>query len=174
MRDRIIRYRADPALSREQAAARISAYVYGNILVFAATVPLTVDNLHHGHAALLVLGTAVSTCVAHVFADVVGHNVRSGEAMSRAHLWHELRDAFPIVTSGLIPVLLFVAGGQEWIPGRTAILLAEGYLLLRMALIGLLMERLRSKRASFRTMLSGFALAGAAAAISLLKVALGH
>ncbi len=173
-RYRIIRYRADPALTRGQAAARISAYVYGNILVFAATVPLTTGDLHHGHAALLVLGTAVSTFVAHVFADVVGHNVRSEEPMSRADLLHELRDALPIVTSGLVPVLLFVAGGAGWIPERAAVLGAEGWLLFRMALIGLLIERLRSRRASLRTLIAGFALAGAAAGVSLLKVALGH
>ncbi len=69
---------------------------------------------------------------------------------------------------------LAVAGGAGWIPERAAVLGAEGWLLFRMALIGLLIERLRSRRASLRTLIAGFALAGAAAGVSLLKVALGH
>jgi hypothetical protein len=43
-----------------------------------------------------------------------------------------------------------------------------------MALVGLLVERLRSERPSFGTLLAGVALAAVAAAISLLKALLGH
>ncbi|MEU4690897.1 hypothetical protein [Actinoplanes sp. NPDC023714] len=132
LRDRILRYRADPGLSRDQAAARISAYVYGNIIVFATMVPLGVADLSHGHGAL------------------------------------------PVLTSGLIPAILLLAGGRHWLPERASILASEAYLLFRMALIGLLVERLRSERASARTLASGLVLAVAAAAVALVKVALGH
>ncbi|WP_306210218.1 hypothetical protein [Actinoplanes sp. RD1] len=174
LRERVVRYRADPALPREQAAARISAYVYGNIIVFATTVPLLPADLHHAHAALLVLGVAASTYLAHVFADVVGHNVRSELPLTRADLWHELRDSWPVLTSGLVPAALLAAGAWHWVPGQAALVTSEAYLLLRMALIGLLMERLRSGRPSARTLLAGVLLAAAAAGVSLVKVAVGH
>ncbi|WP_305789830.1 hypothetical protein [Symbioplanes lichenis] len=174
LRDRIVRYRADPGLPRDQAAARIAAYVYGNIIVFATTVPLTPDDLHHAHATLLVLGVAASTYLAHVFADIVGHNVRSELPLTRADLGHELRDSWPVLTSGLIPAALLLAGAWHWLPERAAIVTSEVYLLLRMALIGLLVERLRSGRPSARTLLAGVLLAAAAAGVSLVKVAIGH
>lgn len=174
LRDRIVRYRADPNLSREQAAARISAYVYGNIIVFATTVPLAASDLSHGHGTLLILGVSASTYLAHVFADVIGHQVRAGKGLERADLWHEIRDSLPVLTSGLVPAVLLLLGGLHWIPGRAAILGSEAYLLLRMALIGLLVERLQTERPSVRTLAAGVVLAAAAAGVALVKVALGH
>jgi hypothetical protein len=174
LRKRIVRFRADPTLTREQAAARISAYVYGNIIVFATTVPLTADDLRHGHGTLLVLGVAASTFLAHVFAEVIGHNVRAEQPLTRAELWHELRDSLPVLTSGLIPAALLFAGGLGWLPDRAAVVTSDIYLFVRMALIGLMVERLRSARPSARTLLAGVMLAVAAAAISALKIALGH
>lgn len=169
-----MRFRADPSLSREQAAARISAYVYGNIIVFATMVPLSAADLSHGHGALLVLGVSASTYLAHVFADVVGFRVRVGKDLSRAQLWHEIRDALPVLTSGLVPVILLLLGGWHWLPERAVILGSEVYLLLRMALIGLLVERLQAERSSGRTLAAGLMLAVAAACVAFVKAALGH
>lgn len=114
LRERIVRYRADLTLPREQAAVRSSAYVYGNIIVFATTVPLAAAELRHGHGALLVLGVAAFTYLAHVFAEVIGHNVRSEQPLTRAELWHELRDSLPVLTSGMVPAALLLAGGLGW------------------------------------------------------------
>jgi hypothetical protein len=172
LRGRIVRFRADPSLSREQAAARISAYVYGNIITFATLVPLTGDDLHHGHAALLVLGVAASTYVAHVFADLVGHHVRES---SPGGLASGLRDALPILSSAVVPALLLLAGTAGWISAGAAVTASEIYLLVRMSLVGLLVERLRgAERAPGWALLSGVALAVAAAIVAVLKAALGH
>ncbi len=172
---RAVRYRADPALARERAAARTTAYVYGNIILFATVIPLTAADLHHHHAALLVLGVAASTYLAHVFADIIGHQVKSGTPLDRPGRRRELRDALPIVSSAWVPALLLFLGGLGWLPERGAVLAAEGYLLLRMALVGLVVERLRSdERVSLRTLLSGLLLAAAAAAIAIVKAILGH
>ncbi|MCO8271639.1 hypothetical protein M1L60_13665 [Actinoplanes sp. TRM 88003] len=174
LRDRVVRYRADGDLSGERAAARISAYLYGNIIVFATLVPLTDEDAAHGHALTLVLGVAVSTYLAHVFSEIVGHNARAGAPMTRHEIRHELRDSQPVVSSAVLPCLLLAAAWAHWIEGSAATLISEIYLLVRMALVGFLVERLRSQKPSFRTLLAGLALAAVAAAISLLKAVLGH
>ncbi|WP_052720659.1 hypothetical protein [Actinoplanes rectilineatus] len=174
MRERVVRYRVDRSLTGDQAAARITAYLYGNIVVFATTVPLTTGDAVHGHAVQLLLGVAVSTYLAHVFSEIVGHQARAGEPMTRAGIWHEIGDSRPIVSSALVPGLLLAAAWAGWTAGDTAILLSEIYLLIRLALVGFLLERLRSQRPSIHTFVAGLVLAAVAAGIALIKVYLGH
>lgn len=64
------------SLPAADAASRTSAYVYGNILVLAALVPLSIADVRSGTAVLIVLGTAVSTFFAHLFAETVGGSMR--------------------------------------------------------------------------------------------------
>ena len=40
-----------------RAASRLSAYVYGNLLVLAAIVLASAGDIYEGHAVLIVLGT---------------------------------------------------------------------------------------------------------------------
>ena len=174
MRDRVIRYRANPDLSREHATARISAYVYGNILIFASIIPLSDDDVHHWHAVAIVLGVAASTYLAHVFADLVAQGVTSAGSRERGTLVHELRDATPILTSAFLPTVLLGAGALEWVSPRAALTASLIYLFIRLGLVGLLVERLRSDRPSLRTFLSGLGLALVAAVIAAIKVLIAH
>ncbi|MFI6309918.1 hypothetical protein ACIBEK_07285 [Nocardia fusca] len=68
-------------LDSDNAASRISAYIYGNILVLTALVPVVSAEKYVG--ILLVLGTALSTFIAHSFAETVGDN---GNYLTRPHL----------------------------------------------------------------------------------------
>lgn len=172
--DRVVGYHADRTLTGEQVAARISAYLYGNIIVFATLVPLGNGSAEHGHALKLVAGVAASTYLAHVFAEIVGHHARAGESMTREEIVHELRDSQPIVSSALVPALLFAGAWPGWYSEETALLISEIYLLVRLAAIGLLVQRLRDAKPSFRTLLSGLLLGAVAAGIALIKVVLGH
>jgi hypothetical protein len=174
LRDKIVRFHANPALPREDAAARISAYVYGNILVLAAMLALDVTDVHHGHAVVIELGVAFSTFLAHVFSEVIGRNVRSGAPTTMTDVLHELRDSTPILTSALIPCLLLTAGALAWLSESTAITASEIYLFARLALVGLVVERFGSRRASPRTLLAGVLMAVIAAGIALLKVTLSY
>ncbi|MGI5157152.1 hypothetical protein [Microbispora sp. CA-102843] len=174
LRDRIVHFRANRTLTGERAAARISAFVYGNVIVFAAMVPLTEEDATRWHALQVVLGVAVSTFLAHVFAELVGHSSRADERLTRAEIWNELRDSRPIATTALVPSLLMAVASAGWLPGTTALIASEIYLLARIAIIGLVMERLRSRRSSMRALLAGLVLASTAAVITFLKVALGH
>ncbi|BAL88090.1 hypothetical protein AMIS_28700 [Actinoplanes missouriensis 431] len=174
LRDRLVQYRANRRLPSAQAGARISAYVYGNIIAFASVVALKPADLGHGHALALVAGVTVSTFVAHVFADLVGSNADDDETMTGSALRHELRDSMPVVTSALVPCVLMGVGWAGWLNPRTVIAASAFYLMVRMALVGFVIERLRHRRPSPRTLVAGLALAVAAAAIGLLKTVLSH
>ncbi len=54
-------------LGQERVAARTTAYIYGNILVLAALIPVTKSQESLG--AAIVVGTALSTYIAHTFAE---------------------------------------------------------------------------------------------------------
>jgi hypothetical protein len=174
VRDKIVRFHANPDLPREDAAARISAYVYGNILILAAILALDETDVHHGRAVVVELGVAFSTFLAHVFSELSGRSVRSNTPTTMSDVLHELRDSTPIVTSALIPCLLLSASAVGWLSASVAILASEIYLFGRLALLGLVVERLRSRRASSRTLLAGFLMALIAAGIALLKVTLSY
>lgn len=161
-------------VSREAAAARISAYIYGNILIFAGMLTLREADVHRGRAAGIELGVALSTLLAHAFAEVVGRSVRSGTPATRSDVLHVVRDSAPIVTSALVPCLLLAAGALDWLSPPTVIITAEIYLFVRLALIGLVADRLRGHRRSPRTLLAGVVIALVAAGIAALKVATGH
>lgn len=88
--------RATP-LDRNNAASRISAYVYGNVLVLAVLIPIVPGPNYVGIA--IVLGTALSTFVAHAFAESVGHSVRERSRLTTAERRAEVRDSVPILTS---------------------------------------------------------------------------
>ncbi|WP_157545714.1 hypothetical protein [Hamadaea tsunoensis] len=179
LRERVVRYRADPHLSREQAADRISAYVYGNILAFAAVVPLTEHTVASGKAVWAVLGVSVSTLLAHVFAELLGAGVLStpgeGDGTGERVAWtQELRNSTPIVTSATVPCLLLVAGWAGWLPATATVVASEIYLLVRIALVGLVVERLHTERSTARTLLAGLAAAAIAAGIAVLKAVVAH
>lgn len=74
-----------------------------------------------------------------------------------------------IVTSALVPCRLLTAGALDWLSPPTVILTSEPYLFVRLALIGLVIDRLRARRTSRRTLLAGLVIALVAAGIALLK-----
>ena len=78
-------------------ARRISAFIYGNILVLAALVVLSPDDLKTTKGVVYVMGVVFSTFVAHVASDVFAHLLRhpDGKGLSRK-LPCDLRDAVPI------------------------------------------------------------------------------
>ncbi len=78
-------------LRPDNAASRISAYIYGNILVLTALVPVVTAHKHVG--ILVVLATAASTFVAHSFAETVGDSVRRQRAATRSDRIRGLRDS---------------------------------------------------------------------------------
>lgn len=167
----------DRALTVEQARGRTSSYIYGNIIMLTVTVSLTATSISHGAAVVTVLATAVTTFLAHVLAHFVGHGIGredTPEAEARESARDIVRDAWPIVTSGLVPTVLLAAAWSGWIPASVAQVAASVVLIVRIALVGLMVQRFSGRPASRSAFWSGIGIAVLAAVIVALKVVFAH
>ncbi|MEO9326776.1 hypothetical protein [Gordonia aurantiaca] len=160
-------------LDRDHAAPRISAYIYGNILILAALIPLHLTEDYVG--ILIVLGTAFSTFVAHVFAEAVGRRVHEGPIHpTKSMILHHLRDSVPILTSASVPCLILAAAWLGWLEPRTAQLAAEIVILLRIGGTMFVIDRLNNERSGRATLIGSAAVTLVATAIVVVKVILTH
>jgi hypothetical protein len=166
--------RTGAPVSPEDAAARISAYVYGNMVVLATLASLSQDAMTSGHAALVVAGVAASTFLAHAVADGIGRRLRSPHRLTTRQLVSELRDSVPVLSAAVLPTLLLALTAWSGIPGVWAQGSAGLYLVVRLGLIGALVARCRGVPSSRRTVSAGSALAALGAVVTVTKVALGQ
>jgi hypothetical protein len=163
----------------DRASARVSAFAYGNILVLSVVIAAGPGVIEDGSAALLVAGTTVSTYFAHMFADWLAHGVQEAAEDSGAGKVHmdfraALRDAVPIISSGTLPVIFLALGHFEVIPAPAAQLCAAGGIILRLGVLGLVIERVQSTKVSWRPLAAGVAVAVIAALVTVTKVVLTH
>ncbi|WP_338748888.1 hypothetical protein [Janibacter alittae] len=165
-------HRHTTALAPASAATRISAYVYGNILVLAALVPITLSQTYWGIA--IVAGVAFSTFIAHVFAHALVQNLHAGRSLTRSERLALLPDAMPIVTSAVLPCAVLATAGLHWTDPRNVQLLAEVVILIRIAMIVFVVERLQGKKPSGGTWIFSVAIALLAAVVVAVKVVLTH
>lgn len=175
---RFLRWRTDQPLSAQDAASRITAFVYGNILVLAALLALHPDDLTGPKAISYVVGTGLSTFLAHVVAELVGGSVHAlkneAPGASRLQLRHHLRDAVPIASSAVVPAALMAAALVGWVAPTTGLVLAIGVTVLRLAGLSLVVSRLRGKKASLSTVLAGVLLAAVCVVVAIVKWWLTH
>ncbi|EME14773.1 hypothetical protein [Rhodococcus triatomae] len=157
----------------EDYASRISAYVYGNVLVLTALLPLN-GSVGLTHAGLVVIGTSLSTFVAHAFAESVGRSARSGRQLTTAERIAELRDSVPVLTSGFVPALVVGMGGFGWIELDSALILAEIWVVTRIASITYVITRLRGERPNGQTLIGSLVLGAVAVAVVAIKLILTH
>jgi hypothetical protein len=162
---------ARPAPSIDEIADRISAYVYGNILTLAALVVLHTDEIEHGVGLAIVVGTALSTFAAHAYAERLGVEARGSAHASWTVV---LRDSMPILSSAAVPALLMVVGSLEWASPTACLRIAEAWVVIRLALTGFIVGRLRGQDVTAKTWLSSIVLALIAIAIVGIKVVLTH
>jgi hypothetical protein len=162
--------RSDVAEAR--AESRVSAYVYGNVLVLAAVVGASPAAVRSGAAVAIVVGTVLSTYVAHVLAHSIG-SLLVGEATWTA-VREELRDAVPIISSGTTPAVLLGVTAAGWLPAAWGQALASVILLGRIAATGAVYRRLREDVPAGRAWAVGVAAAGVATVVVVLKLTLTH
>ena len=160
--------------SREDVAGRVSAYVYGNVLVMAALIALHPDELLGPTGVLYLLGVGVSTYVAHTLGEAVGLRVREGRSLDTTALRHEARDALPIATSAGAPAALLLLAWTDLLDADVVLVLALALVDVRLALLGSVVARVSGERSSTRVFLAGFVLAVVAAAVAALKWQLTH
>ncbi|MEV0029518.1 hypothetical protein [Nocardia sp. NPDC050793] len=159
-------------LDRDNAASRISAYIYGNVLVLAALVPFVAADKHVG--ILVVLGTALSTFVAHSFAEAVGHTVRQRSPLTWSEQVRELRNSIPILSSAVLPCAILATGWLGWLEPRTAQILAELAMLVRIGGIVFVIARLKGERPTRESVYGAVLLTAVAATVVIVKVVLTH
>lgn len=150
----------------------MSAYVYGDVLVMAATAGVSTDEIRTGRAVLIVLGTVLSTYLAHVLADTVGA-VFAGHG-SADLIRAELRDSLPVLSAGLPSFALLGAAAIGWPGALWAQALASAVLIGRLAGIGLVYSRLHSDVSTRTGVRFGAAVALIAAVVIAIKLLLTH
>lgn len=177
--ERLATRRAGP-LPPARAAARLSAYVYGNILVLTAVVAASPASIDDGAAFVLVLATTVTTFLAHVFAEVVARsNIPesvhgSTESEKKESVLDEIRDAVPIASSGTVPSAILALAWLWILPTFWAQLIAGGVVVFRIATLQIVARRLRGKPLTFAVFVAGLATAAVAAVIVFAKVYFAH
>jgi hypothetical protein len=156
----------------ERGRARVSAYVYGNILVLAAVLTATPHTIDDGHAAVVVIATTVTTYLAHVVAHAVGGTI-GVPAGTPSITRDELRDALPIVSSGSLPAMILLVGALTELDPVLAELVAAGVVIVRLVGIGAVVDRYggSNRRWSWAT---GLLVGGASVLIVVLKLVFGH
>jgi hypothetical protein len=159
-------------LPSARADNRMSAYVYGDVLVLAATAGVYDSAIRSGEALLVVLGTMASTYVAHVLADVVGA-VFGGHGL-RTALRDELRDSVPIISAGVPPLVLFGAAALGWPSPPWAQGTSSALLILRLGSIGVVYHHLKEPIGWARAIWFGVVVALVAAVAVALKLLLLH
>ena len=154
---------------------RISAFIYGNILVLSALVVLSPDALQTTRALVYVLGVGFSTFIAHVVSDIFAHLLRHphGEGLF-AKLPSELRDAAPIASYAMLPTVVLVAAWLGWIEAELAWAMAIGVTLVRLSLLGPISAWMAREPFSLWPLAAGVLLALLIAVIALLKAVLTH
>lgn len=164
-----------PDLPIERVRSRVGAYVYGNILVLAAIVAISPKSIANWTGVVIVLATTATTFLAHVVAHNIGQSIgRRTDDDLRLHLAQLTRDAVPIMSSGTGPAVLLALGAVGWLPPALSQLLAETFVVLRLALTGIVVRRVSGSASPLAGLWSGFALAGISVVIAALKEILAH
>ncbi|GAB18452.1 hypothetical protein GOEFS_054_00660 [Gordonia effusa NBRC 100432] len=178
---RILTERRAGPLPARRASARLSAYVYGNILALAAVVIATPAAIVDGHAAAVVIATGMTTYVAHVFSEFVAQgSIPSDDtrelppARRREHALQELSDATPIATSASLPAIALALGWLDILPASWAFLAAGAIVIFRIATVQVVTERIRGNPLTPQVFVAGLVTAAVAALIVVLKVLLTH
>ncbi|MBB3044737.1 hypothetical protein KM427_13350 [Nocardioides sp. LMS-CY] len=156
----------------ERGRARVSAYVYGNILVLAAVLTATPHTIRSGHAVVVVLATTVTTYLAHVVAHAVGAAV--GEEKPEGLSRDELRDAVPIMSSGSLPTLILALGALMSLDPSLVEGAAAAVVIVRLVGIGAVVDRFSDRTHRRRSWLAGAVVAGVSVLIVVLKLAFAH
>ena len=151
--------------------ARVTAYIYGNILVLGTLAELSDADVEDGRAVVKVTVVTVTTFLAHVLASTVAERVDRTPADHREHASQHLADAVPILVSGIAPCLVLVLG--QWVLGLSyAVSLAAATLIpvVRLAGTGSKVAWLTHEPSSRFITWSGLVLAAGGLAIAVLKL----
>jgi phage-related tail fiber protein len=165
---------AGPRLPEARIRSRISAYVYGDVLVLASLLAFTSEYHAAWSSVFTIVGTTMTTYVAHVLSDAIGERIGRTQVETVGHLRAELRDAVPIAVAGFVPALAIAAAALRFLPPEAAQVIAATAVVLRLAAVGLITSRLTGRSAPRFTVLSGLAIAILGTAVAVVKAVVAH
>ena len=168
-------------LDAHDVAHRISAYTYGNFLVLAAL--LTIQDakaIYDNTAVLYIIGTGLTTYIAHVIAEMQEYRVLHGGTPPREFVKHALSNASPILGTTVYPVLLLILAAILP-PGATydiifdcTILLCLATVVWRIFSLNFMIARYRSEPLCWRTFQSAVWLTFAIIVLAIVKIMFIH
>jgi hypothetical protein len=116
-----------------------------------------------------VLGTGISTFVAHVVVESIAFQVRTMEPIAGKVVLHELRNSVPTLAALTVPALLSSGSLPGWLDPDVALPVAISWIVLRIAALGWVVRHLRRERASALTFRYGVLLALTCSGAAALK-----
>ncbi|MDF2989934.1 MAG: hypothetical protein K0S37_448 [Microbacterium sp.] len=157
----------------------MSSYIYGNITVLGAAIAVSPHQIEAGAAVWAVLTTGLLTFLAHVLSHIVaqgfGETPDEHAPLARgAAARSVVSRARPIATSALIPALLYAAAWAGWIAPVWAQGVAIAVLAVRLASVGVFMQRYSGKDLTMSALWGGIVLAALACGIGVAKLLLTH
>ena len=171
---RWMRAGGEKGLPLERARLRIAAYVYGTILVLASVATQSRETIDDGHAAVAVAATTGTTLLAHPIAPAVAQRLGSRPGELRLHLAQEARDSMPIVVAGAVPIVVMILASIDLLDTRLAQVIAGGWLVLRLTLLGPRMSRATGSPVTRASVWAGVGLAVVSSIVVALKATLLH
>jgi hypothetical protein len=112
------------ALPVARRAEWATAAVYGTVLVLAALAVIDEENVSSGLGWELVVGVGATTWIAHLYAEVVGDDLRHGSALERDEVVRSMVDGLPIIVASLPPAVVLVLGRLDVLGSRAALWVA--------------------------------------------------
>ena len=158
------------ALPSEDAARRVSAWIYGTVLALAGLVLVSPKMSDEGGGAALLIGIGLGTLLAHIFADFIGEEVRERRRLTSAERRELLRDLLPVLTGMLPPAALLALGTLPSVSGPWMLALAFAVTLLRLPLVAVIV----AARTGRHPIWSLFLVSGAGIVIVVVKVLISH
>lgn len=166
------------SLSAHEVAHFLSSYVYGNILILAALIGITPEDIHHGHGALLVLGTGFATLLAHVLAEsqelLVLRKADDTREEFVSSLKIAVKDARPIFSATLFPALVLFLAQAHVLDATIAWWVSVVVIVSRMLRNGAVIAKYRGEEITPRTRLLNIVFALVCLAVAIIKVKLTH
>jgi hypothetical protein len=158
--------------SQERIAEQVSAASYGSVLVLAAIPLLHVVDVESGWGWELVTGVGVATWVAHLFAEVLGEQVRHGSAvLDGDRIRRSMVDGLPIPLASVLPALVLALGRFDVLGDELALWIAFGVALVQLVGVGAYVGRSGSGR---RAAVFAVATGVIGGAVGVVKLLLSH
>ena len=159
---------------REALAEDLQEFVYGTI---TALVVISALNAEHPptarNAAVVILGTAIATWLAHSFSSVIGVHVRKQRPPSRGEIVATSRRSWRVVTAALPATGLLVLAGADWISVSAALDIATALAIVALVAVAVVATR-RSGFNAFGVLLYTLTATAIGLVIAAMEVAIHH